>query len=183
MDLWERLAFVQARLDRALVLKRILDRAARGGALNEWSLNRQVPDEGSSLALDDAEYLPELGDMFVSETAVYPAMSAAGNLAAAAELIDGWEKPDANGHLNMHTHAVMTGCRVALETAALTVWTLSPDDRELRRKRCAGLVFKENQNQRGFISSERKILQAVGNTELLAVWRSRARPLKRLTLW
>lgn len=166
--MFEQLAAAQALLDRALVLRRILDRAARGAALSDWSLKRQLPDEGSSLAVDDAGYLPELGQMFVSEAAVYPAMSAAGNLVAVAELIAGWEQQNEQGRLDMHTHLVMTGCRVAMETAALTVWTLGHDDRKTRRKRSAGLVFKENQNERGFISCERKIVQAVGDNNLSA---------------
>ncbi len=58
--------------------------------------------------------------------------------------------------------------RVAMETAALSVWAISPEDRETRRKRCAGLVFTENQNQRGFISAERKIHRTTGNKELEA---------------
>jgi hypothetical protein len=174
MNMWEMLAVAQAKLDRALVLRRILDRAARGSALtdwsalSDWSLNRQIPDAGSSLALDDDRYLPKLGGMLVSETAIYPAMSAAGNIASAAEVVNGWEYPDDRGRLNMRIIAVMTGCRVALETAALTVWALGPDDRDVRRKRCAGLVFKENQNQRGFINCDRKIHTTTGHAALLA---------------
>lgn len=174
MDIWEKLAAAQALLDRALVLQRILDRAARCSALSDWaaltdwSLNRQVPDSGSSLAQDDDGYLLALGGMFVSETAVYPAMSAAGNMASAAEVISAWERPDERGRLNMRVVAVVTGCRVALETAALTVWALGPVDRDVRRRRCAGIVFKENQNQRGFISCERKIIRTTGEAELQA---------------
>lgn len=181
MNMWEKLAAVQETLDRALVLRRILDRAARANALSDWlalsdwSLKRQVPDPGSSLALDDDGYLPKLVSqtpdyppMFVSETAVYPAMSAAGNVASAAEIVNRWEYKDERGRLNMHTVAVLTGCRVALETAALTVWALGPEDRDLRRKRCAGLVFKENQNQRGFISCEQKINKITGDPVLQA---------------
>jgi len=174
MNMWERLAATQAKLDRELVIRRILDRAARGSALadwsalTDWSLKRQLPDAGSSLAIDDDGYLPALGGMFVSETAVYPAMSAAGNIASAAEIVSRWQYPDDRGRLNMRTVAVLTGCRVALETAALTVWALSPRDRDLRRKRCAGLVFKENQNQRGFISCEKKIHDIAGNAALVA---------------
>lgn len=173
-DIWERLAAAQAVWNRAMVLHRIRDRAARGtalndwNALNDWSLKRQIPDAGSSLALDDDGYLPKLGGMFVSETAVYPAMSAAGNIAAAAEVISRWDQADEQGRLHMRNVAIMTGCRVAMETAALSVWAISPKDRETRRKRCAGLVFTENQNQRGFISAERKIHRTTGNKELQA---------------
>lgn len=171
--MWERLAAAAAELDRAAVLRRILDRAARASALsdwtalNDWSLKRQVPDAGSSLALDDDGYIPQLGGMFVSETAIYPAMSAAGNIAAAAEVVNNWRHPDERGRLNMRTTAVLTGCRVALETAALTVWAIGPSDRDTRRKRCAGLVYKEDQNQRGFISCERAIHTTTGNQQLL----------------
>ena len=80
---------------------RVTDRAVRTWPLGEWALLRRVlpdggstapdprrfmPDKGSSLALDDLDFMPELGAHVVSSTARFPVMNAAENLVGAGQV-------------------------------------------------------------------------------------------------
>jgi hypothetical protein len=154
------------------IVMRITERAVRTYPLNEWSLWRRVdadggntkvgvrkmmPDKGSSLALDDQDFMPGLGDFVVSSTARFPVMSGTENLVGAAQA---------------HTAAFQEGrtsvasvaslCRCALEASAKTIWLLADPSREERRARSLGFEQSERQPQQAFLRIEEKVLEARG---------------------
>jgi hypothetical protein len=144
---------------RFAVLQRTYDRARRGFALKDWGLRPQPYDPESSLALDDDGFMVELGGL-VNVTALFPIMSATDNLAAAADLIA--SRPQTK---NAHITSLCALCRSAVESAAKTIWLLSPEDRADRQARCMGFTYSELDAQRGFHSIERRRLEAQPNYE------------------
>lgn len=96
----------------------------------------------------------ELGGL-VNATALFPIMTATDNLAAIADLID-----FRHTSKNAHIASLCTLCRTAVESAAKTIWLLSPTDRADRQARCIGFTHSELDAQRGFHSIERRRLQA-----------------------
>jgi hypothetical protein len=80
------------------VLKRTYDRAKRGRDLKDWGLRPQPLDQGSSLALDDGDFMAELGGL-VNITALFPIMNATDNLAAVADLIEIRPSTKKNAHI------------------------------------------------------------------------------------
>jgi hypothetical protein len=139
---------------RLAVLQRTYDRAKRGRALKEWGLHPQSYDPGSSLALDDDEFMVDLGGL-VNITALFPLMNATDNLAAVADLIE-FRHTSRNAHIT----SLSTLCRTALESAAKTIWLLAPVDRADRQARCIGFTYSELDAQRGFHAAERKRFHA-----------------------
>lgn len=139
---------------RLLVLERTYERARRGQALKTWGLRPQAYDSDSSLALDDDGFMVELGGL-VNVTALFPIMNATDNLAAAADLMA--SRPQTK---NAHVTSLCTLCRTAVESAAKTIWLLSPVDRANRQARCVGFTHSELDAQRGFHSVERRRLEA-----------------------
>jgi hypothetical protein len=124
----------------------------RGRELERWALPRPEPvDPDSSLAADDAGFVPDLGGEYVRLTALYPIMSTTDCLAAAAQLVDDWEDT-----MNSRILALSILCRSALETAAKTIWLLGDADRAVRRKRCVGFVWSEMSNQKSFHAVEER---------------------------
>lgn len=117
-------------------------RAKQAQDLKQWGLTRRVPDPGSVLAEDDRklfELIPDLDDEnLVSGTAVFPAMAATDNMSAIAPLL-----PHISDSTSLHSNAVMNLCRTAMESAARTIWLLSPPDHETRRQRTTSLAGKE----------------------------------------
>jgi hypothetical protein len=91
-------------------------------------------------------------------TALFPIMNATDNLAAAADLIA--SRPQTK---NAHITSLCALCRSAVESAAKTIWLLSPEDRADRRARCIGFTYSELDAQRGFHSIERRRLEAQPN--------------------
>ncbi|MGO9511433.1 MAG: hypothetical protein ACLPXZ_30390 [Mycobacterium sp.] len=122
---------------RSAVLARTDDRASRGLALKTWGLRPQGFDPNSSLALDDDGFMVELGGL-VNVTALFPIMNATDNLAAAADLIA--TRPQTK---NAHITSLCTLCRTAVESAAKTIWLLSPENRADRQARCIGFTQAE----------------------------------------
>ena len=139
---------------RLAVLQRTYARAKRGRALKDWGLHPQPYDPGSSLARDDDGFMGQLGGL-VYVTALFPAMQATDNLAAAADLIE-FRRQTKNAHIT----SLCALCRTALESAAKTIWLLAPTDRAERRARCIGFTYSELDAQRGFHAVERRRLQA-----------------------
>ncbi len=142
------------------------DRSARAWRMGEWALLCQVraddsskprdpsrfaPDRGSSLALDDSGFLPQLGTNLVSSTARFPVMSAAESLVGASQAY-------AAAIQQRRTSNLSTGtlCRSAIENAAKTIWLLGGDSRKVRRARCLGYTEREIGYQRQFIEIEEK---------------------------
>lgn len=144
---------------RLAVLQRAYDRAKRGRALKDWGLRPQPYDLGSSLALDDDGFMVQLGGL-VNITALFPIMNATDNLAAVADLIE--IRPRTK---NAHITSLSALSRTAVESAAKTIWLLSPSDRADRQARCIGFTYSELDAQRGFHSVERRRFQAQPNYE------------------
>ncbi|KNA89415.1 hypothetical protein RND64_08770 [Gordonia sp. w5E2] len=65
-------------------------------------------------------------------------MAATDNISAIAPLL-----PHISNSTSLHSNAVMNLCRTAMESAARTIWLLSPKDRETRRQRTTSLAGKE----------------------------------------
>lgn len=144
---------------RLPILQRTYDRAKRGRALKVWGLRPQPYDSGSSLALDDDGFMVELGGL-VNITALFPIMNATDNLAAVADLID-FRHQSKNAHIS----SLCALCRGAVESAAKTIWLLSPTDRAERRARCIGFTASELDVQRGFHAAERRRFHAATGHE------------------
>ena len=152
-ELLKQLTFQWGRLRLAQVLKRIRDRAARGRELERWPLPQPEPvDADSSLAADDAGFLPDLGGDYVRLTALYPAMSATDCLGAIGQLVGSWEDSR-----NAYLPSLLVLCRSAMETAAKTIWLLCDDSRDVRRKRAVGLTWSEMSNQKSFHAIEKRM--------------------------
>ncbi|WP_235682952.1 hypothetical protein [Mycolicibacterium alvei] len=93
-------------------------------------------------------------DGLVNLTASFPIMNATDNLAAVADLIE--FRPQSK---NAHISSICALCRGAVESAAKTIWLLSPTERAERRARCVGFTNSELDAQRGFLAAERKRLR------------------------
>ena len=129
------------------VSRRLDSRATRGLGLQRWGLNQVRAATGSSLALDDRDFAPELGSRnLVSSTAMFPAMAATDCLAVACETAR-----DRRESRNLHAVSTLTLCRAALESASRTLWLLKPADREARRSRCLAVTKHELQQQSFFV--------------------------------
>lgn len=147
---------------------RITERVVRAWRLGEWALLRHVnpdnsstepnpepfmPDEGSSLALDDDGFMPDFGIRVVSSTARFPVMSAAENLVGAGQAHAAAFK---EGRLS--TTSVASLCRCAMESSAKTIWLLSETSRDVRQARCLGFNERERSYQQPFIDIEQEVL-------------------------
>jgi hypothetical protein len=156
------------RLRNVGTVVRITERVVRAWRLGEWALLRQVnpdnsstepnpdlflPDEGSSLALDDDGFMPDLGNRVVSSTARFPVMSAAENLVGAGQAHAAAFK---EGRLS--TTSVASLCRCAMESSAKTIWLLCDASRDVRRARCLGFNERERSYQQPFIDIEQEVL-------------------------
>lgn len=130
---------------------RFIERGAQARGLNAWSLNRRVPDEGSSLHQDDLvchELLGlELGDPLIcSGTAIFPAMAAVDNIVAVSKLHEQLDR----AKIRLWVPSTLNLCRTALESASRTIWLLSPVERSARRARTLALAGKEWYEQRQY---------------------------------
>jgi hypothetical protein len=113
------------------------------------------PDRGSSLALDDLDFMADLDNLVVSSTARYPAMSATDSLVGAAQAHTAAFK---EGRTNIA--AVVSLCRCAIEASAKTIWLLADPDREERRSRSLGFALSERQPQQSFHRIEERLFTA-----------------------
>jgi hypothetical protein len=157
-----------ARLRKAQIMLRITQRVVRAWRLGEWALLRQVrpdnsstdpdpvpfmPDEGSSLALDDEGFMPSWGEHVVSSTARFPVMIAGENLVGAGQVHTYHLK-----ERRVATASIATLCRSAIEASAKTIWLLSETSRDVRRARCLGYNERERSYQQPFIDIEQEVL-------------------------
>lgn len=142
---------------RLEVLERTYVSARRGDALKRWGLkNRMTPiDSDSSLAADDANFMPDYAGSPVSGAVLFPAMNATDALASVADLIA--YRPKSK---NSHITSIVALCRVAAESASRTIWMLSPTEREIRRSRCARFEHDELNKQLSFHQSEHEWFDA-----------------------
>ncbi|MFE1594196.1 hypothetical protein [Nocardia sp. NPDC058705] len=138
-------------------LKTIRKWSKRGAELRDWATSPTDPAPGSSLQLDDAGFLPELElENPVTWHARFPASVAAEHLAAVEVLASNWlegtgSKP---GGSPAWPSSILVLCRTAVETSARTIWLLSSQDRETRRRRCAAEASKELGEQSKWLGFE-----------------------------
>ncbi|OBJ71459.1 hypothetical protein [Mycobacterium sp. 1274756.6] len=133
------------------VLSYIDERGQRCGDLYEWGLHPHTADEGSALAADDAAFaaaypitLPGLAA--VTGHALFPVIAAVGNLNTVGILV-----ARRLTHQQPHILEVINLCRVALESAALTVWLLRDPDPDIRLARCLAEEMEQMEQQRRFL--------------------------------
>lgn len=134
------------------VLTRIDERGQRCGELYQWGLHPHVAAEGSPLAADNAAFeaaysLTLAGPQAVTEHALFPAMSAAESLNTAGMLV-----ARRRSHRQPHLAELLQLCRVAMESAALTIWLLSDPAREVRRDRCMSEEMEQLEQRRRFLA-------------------------------
>jgi hypothetical protein len=133
------------------VLTRIDERGQRCGDLYQWGLHPPHAEEGSALAEDDAAFtaaypLTLAGPHAVTEHALFPAMSAAESLNTAGVLV-----ARRRSHRQPHVAEVLQLCRVAMESATLTIWLLGDHDREVRRDRCMSEEMEQLEQRRRYL--------------------------------
>jgi hypothetical protein len=139
-----------AGIQQAQLIARITQRVLRGVQLGEWGLTSHPVDDGSSLALDDQDFMPDLGPRLVSSTARFPAMNASENIVAAGQVFS----TALTQERKLRTASVATLCRSAVEASAKTIWLLSDTSREVRRARCLGAIEGEREYQSNDIDIE-----------------------------
>jgi hypothetical protein len=133
------------------VLTRIDERGQRCGDLYQWGLHPHQAEEGSALAEDDTAFaaaypLTLAGPQAVTEHALFPAMSAVESLNTAGVLV-----ARRRSHRQPHVAEVLQLCRVAMESAALTIWLLGDLDREVRRDRCMSEEMEQLEQRRRYL--------------------------------
>jgi hypothetical protein len=133
------------------VLTRIDERVERCGDLYQWGLHPHIAEHGSALAADDAAFaaaypLTLAGPHAVTEHALFPAMSAVESMNTAGLLV-----ARRRSHRQPHVSAVLQLCRVAMESAVLTIWLLGDSDREVRRDRCLSEEMEQLEQRRRFL--------------------------------
>lgn len=116
-------------------LKRLKSRHERGNALGPWSLNPVRPDDGSVMSADDSLEFAEVTPHGVAGAALFPLMNAIDGLVVVRNTL---ERVGSRLPFNHHPASVMSLCRTSFETAAQSIWMLSPPDRDTRRRRAAG---------------------------------------------
>lgn len=133
------------------VLTRIDERGERCADLYQWGLHPHVAEHGSALAADDAAFaaaypLTLAGPHAVTEHALFPAMSAVESMNTAGLLV-----ARRRSHRQPHVSEVLQLCRVAMESAALTIWLLGEPVREVRRDRCMSEEMEQLEQRRRFL--------------------------------
>ncbi|MGH3726497.1 MAG: hypothetical protein ACRDUS_20510 [Mycobacterium sp.] len=124
----------------------------RCGDLHEWGLHPRTAEEGSALAADDAAFaaaypITLAGPAAVTGHAMFPVLSATGNLNTVGILV-----ARRVTHRQPHLLEVMNLCRVAMESAALTIWLLRDPDPDVRRARCLAEEMEQLEQQRRFLA-------------------------------
>lgn len=133
------------------VLARIDELGRRCGDLHEWGLHPHTAEEGSALAADDAAFaaaypITLAGPAAVTGHALFPVMAAVGNLNTVGILV-----ARRLTHRQPHILEVMNLCRVAMESAALTIWLLREPDPDVRRARCLDEEMEQLEQQGRFL--------------------------------
>ncbi len=155
MDARDVFALYTQRVATLEILQRTVEKARRGGELEVWGTKRISDrfgriDPRSSLANDDAGFMPDYGEDMVSVTALFPAMNATDALSSVAELIEGRARSR-----NSHAASILALCRTATESAATTIWLLSSDKQAMRRGLSVRFTSSELKAQLRFHQSTR----------------------------
>lgn len=118
-------------------LGRATARAQLGQTLKDWGLNPHRPDPGTPMHGDDSDGYLDMIPEGVAGTVLYPIMTATDAIASAGSLVEMAKRSTPANH---HTAAVLSMCRTAIESSAQAIWVMNDSDREVRRKRAAGLA-------------------------------------------
>ncbi|ACC42999.1 hypothetical protein NJB18091_29490 [Mycobacterium marinum] len=149
-DPMQLLTLLMNRAQTREILSRTEAKVKRGAQLRQWAMGvpRNLVDPASSIAQDNKDFLTNyLGGDIVSTTAVYPVMTAIDGLTSMAELIAGREASK-----DSHASSLLTLSRMAVESAATTIWLLSNTDRAARQNVSLRFNIAELNAQRGFQS-------------------------------
>lgn len=145
-------------------LGRVVSRVERGCTLINWSMRGPTapdfPDSDSSLARDDAPALPEIPPRGVVGAAVGPIMWATDQLSALHILTD---QVAHTMPFNHHAASFMSLCRTAFECSSQAIWVMSSPDREIRRRRAAGMSLANVGDAKRYLDGE--ISLALGRGE------------------
>lgn len=162
---WDKLAATYPegahRLMRAMLLALIGERPKQAKDFLAWGLRPNPIHPESRLARDNTAVTLDDEPNLVSSTALYPVMNACEHLAAAAEVI---AFAITQGQLRTSSTAAL--CRIAMESAAKTIWLISEKDTEERIRRCYGFLKGERGRQEEFERLEAEALDA--RTDALA---------------
>ncbi|MBB3753663.1 hypothetical protein FHT44_006185 [Mycolicibacterium sp. BK634] len=167
-------------LMRAMLRGLIGERAKQAKDFLAWGLRPHPIRSESRLAKDNDAVTLDDEPNLVSSTALYPIMNACEHLAAAAEVI-------ALGmtQRQLRTSATAALCRIAMESAAKTIWLISETDTEERIRRCYGFLKGERGRQEEFERLEAEALQArtdpLAEADLATFETRRARVIARQT--
>lgn len=142
-------------LMRAMLLGLIGERAKQAKEFLAWALRPKPIHPESRLARDNAAVTIDDEPNLVSSTALYPIMNASEHLVAAAEVI-----ALAMTQRQLRTSATAALCRIAMESAAKTIWLISETDTEERIRRCYGFLKAERGRQQEFEKLEAEALEA-----------------------
>ncbi|WP_074339261.1 hypothetical protein [Mycobacteroides abscessus] len=137
------------------VLSRIDERGKRCDDLYQWGLHPHSGAPDSALAADDeaftAKYpliLPLSVEAPVTEHALFPAVSATQSMHTAGLLIT-----RRRSHQEPHFSEVLQLCRVAMESAALTIWLLKDPSSNVRRDRCMSEEMEQLEQRKRFLAT------------------------------
>lgn len=115
-------------------LGRMVERTERGSELNRWALDPRRPEVASVMGHDDDEFDTKTPHG-VSGAALFPIMNAIDSMVGIHSIL---KRVPSVTPFNHHPASVMSLCRTAFESSAQSIWILSPNDREVRRRRAAG---------------------------------------------
>ncbi len=89
------------------------------------------------MAQDDADGYDEKIPEGLSGTVLYPIMNAIDAIASTSALVS---QARAEAPFNHHPAAFLSLCRTSIECSAQAIWVMSSEDRDVRRRRAAGLA-------------------------------------------
>lgn len=118
-------------------LQRVIARGERGQELEAWGLQPHLGDPGTSMAKDDEDDYESKIPEGLTRTAAFPVMNATDALATIRTVLAEGAK---RVPFKYHTPSFLSSCRTAFESSAQAIWILSPEERDVRRARAAGLA-------------------------------------------
>lgn len=119
-------------------LQRVIERGQRGQTLEAWGLNPHRADPNTSMAKDDDDGFDKKIPEGVTGTVMYPIMNATDALATLNVVLQAGKR---SVPFRYHAPSVLASCRTAFESSAQAIWVMSPEDRDVRRARAAGLAM------------------------------------------
>ncbi|QQM21811.1 hypothetical protein I7X09_28375 [Rhodococcus sp. P-2] len=130
-------------------LGRVVERGKRGQTLEPWGLQPHRADPGTPMAKDDEDGYDSKIPEGLTGTVLFPIVNATDALASIQILLETGAKRTPFKH---HTPSFLSSCRTAFESSAQAIWIMSPEDRDSRRARAAGLARIGTEHAREFQS-------------------------------